>query len=290
MPSYPASAHDHTSRRRRADRGRGETPGALRLRVGPGRTIVLARTEVGRRIQAPGRSSTTRRLPRSRAAHEPSHPACGSVGPVWGRPRLGVDGLCAGLGIGPKGIVLSWGRETVGAKLEDLQFTLGEGPGPDSAVGTPVLAPDLAMMQTHWPAFTSAWYETGAVPPGRALPSERALTGELGAGRTTVRLVLAKLPAAGTPTLESGPIPVRFTPRRSRAVAEFSTRTGVEAPNRHPVTPGNESGCCYSRIRSCSTWVAPTRWSRQSRIRGSRRPRCPGKRPRSSCTTSWCTS
>lgn len=46
--------------------------------------------------------------------------------------------------------------------------------------------------------------ETGAVPPGMALPSERALAGELSVGRTTVRLVLAKLAAEGLIRAEQG--------------------------------------------------------------------------------------
>lgn len=46
--------------------------------------------------------------------------------------------------------------------------------------------------------------ETGAVPAGKALPSERALASQLSAGRTTVRLVLAKLAAEGLIRAEHG--------------------------------------------------------------------------------------
>lgn len=40
--------------------------------------------------------------------------------------------------------------------------------------------------------------------PGGRLPSERTLAGELGAGRTTVRLVLARLAAEGLVRAEHG--------------------------------------------------------------------------------------
>lgn len=46
--------------------------------------------------------------------------------------------------------------------------------------------------------------ETGTVPAGSALPSERALAAELSAGRTTIRLVLSKLAAEGLIRAEHG--------------------------------------------------------------------------------------
>ena len=46
--------------------------------------------------------------------------------------------------------------------------------------------------------------ESGDVPPGKPLPSERVLAAETGAGRTTVRLVLAKLAAEGLIRAEHG--------------------------------------------------------------------------------------
>jgi GAF domain-containing protein len=69
---------------------------------------------------------------------------------------LGVDGIYAGLGTGPSGLVLAWGQEAVSTELEDLQFTLGQGPGPDTATGTPVLIPDLLDAAGRWPAFVPA--------------------------------------------------------------------------------------------------------------------------------------
>lgn len=67
---------------------------------------------------------------------------------------LGVDGILAGVGTGPHGVVLTWGREAVGLALEDLQFTLGQGPGPQAAAsGEPVLVSDLREQTARWPVF-----------------------------------------------------------------------------------------------------------------------------------------
>jgi hypothetical protein len=69
---------------------------------------------------------------------------------------LGVDGILAGVGTGPQGVVLTWGRETVGVALEDLQFTLGQGPGPQAAAsGVPVLVSDLRAQTARWPIFAA---------------------------------------------------------------------------------------------------------------------------------------
>jgi GntR family transcriptional regulator len=48
------------------------------------------------------------------------------------------------------------------------------------------------------------WISTGEYAPGARLPSERQLAADLGAGRTTVRLVLAKLAAEGLIRSEHG--------------------------------------------------------------------------------------
>jgi hypothetical protein len=70
---------------------------------------------------------------------------------------LGVDGISAGVGTGPEGVVLAWGQETIGVELEGVQFTLGQGPGIDAvAAGVPVLVPDLGGAAGRWPAFVSA--------------------------------------------------------------------------------------------------------------------------------------
>jgi GAF domain-containing protein len=46
--------------------------------------------------------------------------------------------------------------------IQELQFDLGEGPGPDSyAAGRPVLIPDLRTCRGRWPGFASAALERG---------------------------------------------------------------------------------------------------------------------------------
>jgi GAF domain-containing protein len=75
---------------------------------------------------------------------------------------LGVDGISAGVGTGPGGVVLSWGREKVSVELEGLEFTLGQGPGLEAvAAGVPVLVPDLLDAAARWPALAPAAAELG---------------------------------------------------------------------------------------------------------------------------------
>jgi len=75
---------------------------------------------------------------------------------------LGVDGICAGVGTGPDGIVLTWGREGISVALEEVEFTLGQGPSLDCVTaGTPVLVADLADAGARWPAFAPAAVDLG---------------------------------------------------------------------------------------------------------------------------------
>lgn len=53
-------------------------------------------------------------------------------------------------------------------------------------------------------ATLRARIESGEYKPGDKIPSERDLVTELGAGRTTVRLVLAKLAALGLVEAQHG--------------------------------------------------------------------------------------
>ncbi|MBS2964854.1 ANTAR domain-containing protein [Actinocrinis puniceicyclus] len=69
---------------------------------------------------------------------------------------LGVDGVCAGLGTGSSGQVLVWGQDATSIALEDLQFTLGQGPGMDVDAGAPVLVSDLEAAAARWPVFVPA--------------------------------------------------------------------------------------------------------------------------------------
>ncbi|WP_019073854.1 ANTAR domain-containing protein [Streptomyces hokutonensis] len=56
-----------------------------------------------------------------------------------------------------------WFHPDLSARFEELQFTLGEGPGPDAVrAGSPVLEPDLARVRAErWPALLPAARELG---------------------------------------------------------------------------------------------------------------------------------
>ena len=115
---------------------------------------------------------------------------------------LRVDGICAGLGTGPLGLVLVWGRQEVSTQLEDLQFTLGEGPGLDAAAGAPVLVADLEAAAARWPVFAPAAaglgvravfalpLRIGAISVG-ALLAHRATAGPLADGALADAFALA---------------------------------------------------------------------------------------------------
>ncbi|WP_194892420.1 ANTAR domain-containing protein [Catenulispora pinisilvae] len=116
---------------------------------------------------------------------------------------LGVDGLCAVVGTGAGGTVLAFGAQAVSAALEDLQFTLGEGPSLEAvASGVPVLAAELAAGAGRWPAFTGPAIQLGvnavfafplrigAIDLG-TLTAYRATVGPLNPGQITDALALA---------------------------------------------------------------------------------------------------
>src|ERR1700761_5757353 len=68
----------------------------------------------------------------------------------------GVDGAWVTVMSDPARRVLVHATGAQAAELEDLQFTLGEGPCMDAfATGTPVLVPELGApgWQARWPAF-----------------------------------------------------------------------------------------------------------------------------------------
>ncbi|MEY9933217.1 hypothetical protein ABH926_007870 [Catenulispora sp. GP43] len=116
---------------------------------------------------------------------------------------MGVDGICAGVGAGPAGTVAAWGGEAVSTEVEDLQFTLGEGPSRDAAAtGVPVLTPDLADALVRWPVFAPAAMglgaralfvfplRIGAIGVGTML-AHRSAPGALTAGQIADALALA---------------------------------------------------------------------------------------------------
>jgi len=75
---------------------------------------------------------------------------------------LGLTGVAVSVLISGGGDVV-WQTDGASARLDDLQFTLGQGPGVDAAAsGELVLEADLQVVPAHrWPAFTPAALELG---------------------------------------------------------------------------------------------------------------------------------
>lgn len=72
---------------------------------------------------------------------------------------LGADGVALSLLVGASRMVEPlWCHPALSARFEELQFTLGEGPGHDALrTGSPVLEPDLARVRPErWPALLPA--------------------------------------------------------------------------------------------------------------------------------------
>ena len=113
----------------------------------------------------------------------------GSAGAAAAAAALGVDGIAAGMGTGPAGIVLAWGQQRTSAALEDAQFTLGQGPCAQAlADGAPILVADLADAGERWPAFT---------PAARALGVGALFAFPLRIGAISVGVLRAHRAAAG---------------------------------------------------------------------------------------------
>ena len=117
---------------------------------------------------------------------------------------LGVDGVSAGVGVGPQGVVMAWGREAVAVALDDLQFTIGQGPGLEAAAaGEPVLVSDVREHAARWPGFVPGALELevravfafplriGAISVG-VLTAHRAVPGPLVDGQLADALALAE--------------------------------------------------------------------------------------------------
>jgi hypothetical protein len=95
--------------------------------------------------------------------------------------------------------------DAVAARLEDLQLTVGEGPGLAAvATGAPVLVPDLAAVGSRWPAFTPGAQAAGAAAVFAfpltlgaiglgSLDCYRGTTGRLSPHHVTNALVLAEM-------------------------------------------------------------------------------------------------
>ena len=126
-----------------------------------------------------------------------------SPGAAAAAAALGVDGIAAGMGTGPAGVVLAWGQQETSTALEDAHFTLGQGPSVEAlAGGAPILVADLAVAVARWPAFTPAAQalgvnavfafplQVGAISVG-VLLAHRAVVGPLSAQQLADALALA---------------------------------------------------------------------------------------------------
>jgi len=76
---------------------------------------------------------------------------------------LGVSGVAVSVLVSDGSGEVVWRSDGASARLDDLQFTLGQGPGVDAAAsGELVLEPDLrAVPARRWPMFTPAALELG---------------------------------------------------------------------------------------------------------------------------------
>ncbi len=89
-------------------------------------------------------------------------PGLGAVSAELCADVLGLTGVAVSVLVSGGGDVV-WRTAGASAGLDDLQFTLGQGPGVDAAAsGELVLEPDLqAVPAQRWPAFTPAALELG---------------------------------------------------------------------------------------------------------------------------------
>ncbi|MEU9786463.1 ANTAR domain-containing protein [Streptomyces phaeochromogenes] len=93
---------------------------------------------------------------------------------------LGAEGVALSLLVGNGGTPEPlWCHPEVSARFEELQFTLGEGPGPDAVrTGSPVMEPDLDRVRPdRWPAL---------LPPARDMGVHGVCCFPLGIGAIRV--------------------------------------------------------------------------------------------------------
>ncbi len=78
---------------------------------------------------------------------------------------LGIDHLVVSLVVEGRITEQLWSSDLVGSAFEDLQFTLGQGPGPDALrVGRAIVEPDLtALGADRWPLLVPAMAHLRAV-------------------------------------------------------------------------------------------------------------------------------
>jgi GAF domain-containing protein len=154
---------------------------------------------------------------------------------------LGMTGIAVSVLTSGGGDVV-WRTDGVGARLDDLQFTLGEGPGVDAAAsGELVLEPDLSAVPVQrWPMFISAALELGvravfAVPLQigaicvGVLLAQRDTPGPLGGELLADLLVFAGAAAEALlrAAAGAGPEPRWLTERPSGYRAEVHQASGM---------------------------------------------------------------
>lgn len=149
---------------------------------------------------------------------------------------------------GPPSQAVAGASDEASHALEQVQFTLGEGPGPDAyATGRPVLVPDLEAAYARWPAYVpsalkaglgSAYafpLQLGAVRFG-TLTAYAAAPRALGADGVTTCLILADLgtelllesTAVGGDSLEAGlDAALRFRSEVYQAQGKVAVLLGV---------------------------------------------------------------
>jgi hypothetical protein len=139
------------------------------------------------------------------AAHEGDGPV--SIGAVClaAARHLGVDGASVTAMSGPQSREPVSASDELGAVLEELQFTTGEGPGAEEFwLGSPVLVADLESAAARWPGFVPEAVAAGARAmfafPLQAgamrvgvLSLYRAVPGPLSAGELADVLVFADI-------------------------------------------------------------------------------------------------
>jgi ANTAR domain len=164
---------------------------------------------------------------------------------------LGVDGLALALATGGPGSELLWCTDDTVRDFEDLQLTLGEGPGPDAArTGAIVWVPDLDRVpHDRWPALAA---ETPALTARAAfcfpvgvgairfgvLTAVRRIPGPLSAEQVGDALALADALAVrcldgGEPQLSHGAAPSAHALTRAvvhQATGMLSIQLAVSLP------------------------------------------------------------
>jgi hypothetical protein len=152
---------------------------------------------------------------------------------------LGMTGIAVSVLTSAGSEEVVWRTGGIGGP-DDLQFTVGEGPGVDAAAsGELVLEPDLAVVPAHrWPVFTAAALELGiravfAVPLQigvirvGVLTAHRDAPGSVDRGVLADLLALADAATGALLELAAGPQPQEASGRPSGYRAEVHQATGM---------------------------------------------------------------